>query len=102
MAKTVAKIKISEVAKDFGMAGKDMLAYLKNIGIEKKSTSGSIEPAELNALFESIIKESVTEEDIAVLLVKGTSAEEKKEEPAVKEEKVSEKKAEKKGQSPIL
>ena len=91
MAKTVAKIKISEVAKDFGMAGKDMLAYLKNIGIEKKSTSGSIEPAELNALFESIIKESVTEEDIAVLLVKGASAEENKEE---KQDKAEEKKEE--------
>ncbi len=94
MAKAVAKIKISDVAKDFNMAGKDLLLYLKEIGIEKKSASGSIESEELNKLFESIIKKSETDEDINVLLVGGSkekeeAKEEKKEEvkEEIKEEK---------------
>ena len=73
MAKAVAKIKINDIAKDFGMAGKDMLVLLKSIGIEKKSSTSGLEPEELNLLFELMLKKSEKEGDIEPFLTKGTA-----------------------------
>ena len=73
MAKAVAKIKINDIAKDFGMAGKDMLVLLKSIGIEKKSSTSGLEPEELNLLFELMLKKSEKEGDIEPFLTKGAA-----------------------------
>ena len=91
MAKPVAKVKINDIAKDFGMTGKDMLAVLKTIGIEKKSSTGSLEPEELNKLFEFMVKETETEGDIAELLTKGVTAQPEAEEAPKKKEKAEKK-----------
>ncbi len=88
MAKPVAKVKINDIAKDFGMTGKDMLAVLKNMGIEKKSSTGSLEPDELNKLFEVIISETETEGDITEILTKGVKTEPAREDTSKKKEKV--------------
>ncbi len=48
----MAKIKITEIAKHFEMVGKELVAELKANGIEKKSSTSSLDETELNLLFE--------------------------------------------------
>ena len=52
----MAKIKINELAKQLGMANKELLATLKENGIEKKSTMSSLDDTEFNILFEVLTK----------------------------------------------
>ena len=88
MAKAAAKIKINDIAKSFGMAGKDMLALIKEFGIDKKSSTSGLEPNELNLVFEHMINRALVTGDIEPLLIKG----EVKAEPE-KKEKAAEKPA---------
>ncbi len=48
----MAKIKISELGKVFNISGKEIITVLKDFGIEKKSTTSSLEDDQLNLLFE--------------------------------------------------
>ena len=87
MAKAAAKIKITDIAKNFGMAGKDMLALIKDFGIDKKSSTSGLETEELNLVFEHMLNRLTVEGDIEPLLTKGVSSvEEKKGEKAPKDE----------------
>ena len=87
MAKAAAKIKITDIAKNFGMAGKDMLALIKEFGIDKKSSTSGLEAEELNLVFEHMLNRLTVEGDIEPLLTKGVSSvEEKKDEKAPKDE----------------
>lgn len=87
MAKAAAKIKITDIAKNFGMAGKDMLALIKEFGIDKKSSTSGLEAEELNLVFEHMLNRLTVEGDIEPLLTKGVSSvEEKKGEKAPKDE----------------
>ena len=87
MAKAAAKIKITDIAKNFGMAGKDMLALIKDFGIDKKSSTSGLEAEELNLVFEHMLNRLTVEGDIEPLLTKGVSSvEEKKDEKAPKDE----------------
>ena len=89
MAKAAAKIKITDIAKSFGMAGKDMLALIKEFGIDKKSSTSGLEAEELNLVFEHMISRLTAEGDIEPLLTKGVSSKEEKEK-APNEEKPAE------------
>ncbi len=95
MAKAVAKIKISDIAKDFNMSGKDMLALMKTMGFDKKSSTSGLEPDEINLFFELMLKNTESDEDLEKILIKGevpaAQTEEKKEEkPASKKKEAKE------------
>ena len=50
----MAKIKISDLAKDLNMSSKDLVAFIEsNLGVEKK-TAGSVDEAEFGAIFEKL------------------------------------------------
>ncbi|MBQ3053873.1 MAG: translation initiation factor IF-2 [Clostridia bacterium] len=115
MAKPVVKIKVNELGKDFGKTGKDMLALLKEMGIEKKSSTSGLEPEELNMFFELIVHMNETSEDITPILTKGEAAQEKPEkkeetkadkiintEEKTVEDKSSDKEEKKEQEAPVL
>ncbi len=52
----MAKIKISDFAKAFELKGKDLLEMLKEVGIEKKTTTSSLEEAELDVAYDILTK----------------------------------------------
>ena len=52
----MTKIKISELAKSFELAPKELLAIVKECGIEKKVSSSSLDDDQLNIVFDAITK----------------------------------------------
>ncbi|MDP4118329.1 MAG: translation initiation factor IF-2 [Bacillota bacterium] len=74
MAKVVTKIKVNDIAKDFGMTGKDMLILLREMGIDKKSSTSGFEPDELNIFFEMVIRKTENDDNLDMLLTKGKIA----------------------------
>ena len=54
----MTKVKISEMAKAFNIAGKEIIAELKAVGIEKKTTANVLDEKELNILLELITRKS--------------------------------------------
>ncbi len=90
----MSKIKINEMAKNFGMVGKELVAELKKYGIEKKSSTSSLDENELNILFEVMTQkfddgtpvEMTKKEKPAPEKKKKTSAKETAEEKAETEE----------------
>ena len=54
----MSKVKISELAKSFNVAGKDIIAELKTLGIEKKSAANVLDETELNLLLELLTRKT--------------------------------------------
>ena len=52
----MAKIKINVLAKAFEVTGKEIIALLGDLGIEKKSTTSGLEEDEVDVLFDAITK----------------------------------------------
>ena len=86
----MAKIKISDLAKDLNMSSKDLVAFIEsNLGVEKK-TAGSVDEAEFGAIFEKLTaKNSVKSFDD--YFATGAAATQKKaeERQAVKDKKLA-------------
>ena len=53
----MAKVKISVVAKDLNMVGKELVTLLKGHGVEKKSTTSSLEDRDLDLVFEVLTRQ---------------------------------------------
>ncbi len=87
----MSKIKITELAKQFGMTGKEIIAELKPHGIEKKSSTSSLEENEINLLFEILTQKYDNGEPIDTA---------KKEKPAEKKTKKAKTKKEKTQEAP--
>ena len=75
----MVKVKISELAKQFDMIGKELITELKNGGVEKKSSQSSLEEPELDILFEILTQKF--DDGTPVVLEKT-----KKEEPKVQKQ----------------
>ena len=86
----MAKIKISDLAKDLNMSAKDLVAFIEsNLGTEKK-TAGSVDEAEFGVIFEKLTaKNSVKSFD--EYFATGAAAHQKKaaERQAVKDKKLA-------------
>ena len=52
----MAKVKINILAKAFELTGKEMISMLLELGIEKKSTTSSLEENEMDVFFDYITK----------------------------------------------
>ena len=75
----MVEVKISELAKQFDMIGKELITELKNGGVEKKSSQSSLEEPELDILFEILTQKF--DDGTPVVLEKT-----KKEEPKVQKQ----------------
>ena len=94
----MAKIKINVLAKAFEITGKDFIQMLSELGIEKKSTTSSLEENEMDVLFDFITKkyddgtplnfERTSKEEV-VPVIEETPVDEIKEEKKEQEEKKS-------------
>ena len=56
--KSNSMFRISQLAKDLGLKTKELTEKLDELGVSVKSTSASLEPDEVNLLFESLSKEA--------------------------------------------
>ncbi len=56
--KSNSMFRISQLAKDLGLKTKELSDKLNELGISQKSTSASLEPDEVNLLFESLSKDA--------------------------------------------
>ncbi|MCH5315690.1 MAG: translation initiation factor IF-2 [Eubacterium sp.] len=54
----VIKVKVSEVAKDFGKENKEIISILAEHGMGKKSASANLDENELNVIFEKITQDN--------------------------------------------
>ncbi len=98
----VIKVKVSEVAKDFGMANKDIVSILNTYcGNAKRTASTALEENELNVIFEKLTQENSVESFDAYFAAgeKAAAKKPKKEAPA-KEKKPEDQK--RKNQAAIL
>ncbi len=85
MAQTTTKVKISALAKDLGVKGKEIVDYLSSKGVADKSTSATLEDKEINLILNHYTKKyEVT--DISAYFALAAKAQ-KEEAPAVSEEK---------------
>ena len=50
MAQTTTKVKISVLAKDLGIKGKEIVDYLSSKGVAEKTTSATLEDKEINLI----------------------------------------------------
>ncbi len=82
----MSKVKISELAKAFNIAGKEIIAELKTVGIEKKSAANVLDENELNMLLELLTRKSDDGSEITIPAADIPVAEIKAE-PAKKEKK---------------
>ncbi len=85
------KYKISDIAKDFGMASKEIAAIVSEIAGEEKKTSASIEEAEFGMLFDVLTKKHAVKSFTAYFAT-GTEARAKaaKEKQDAKDKKLAE------------
>ena len=94
MAAMVIKYKLGELAKDFGLTNKDVIAALGEYGAEKKHTTVLTED-ELNYFFDEITKKNTVEsfdeflESAPVLVVEAVSKDRKKETQPQKSDRAS-------------
>ncbi len=95
MAQTQSKNKVNSVAKDLGIKGKDLIAFLESIGISK-STSSSVEDEEMNIILDYYTKEYEVSDISSYLSSKATS--EKAEKSEAEKPKTEKAKAEEKPQ----
>ena len=56
--KSNSMFRISQLAKDLGLKTKELTEKLNELGVSTKNTSASLEPDEVNLLFESLSKVS--------------------------------------------
>ena len=56
--KSNSMFRISQLAKDLGLKTKELTEKLNELGVSTKNTSASLEPDEVNLLFESLSKDS--------------------------------------------
>ncbi len=86
----MAKIKISDLAKDLNMSSKDLVAFIEsNLSVEKK-TAGSIDEAEFGAIFEKLTaKNSVKSFDEYFATGAAATQKKAKERQAVKDKKLA-------------
>ena len=56
--KSNSMFRISQLAKDLGLKTKELTEKLNELGVSAKNTSASLEPDEVNLLFESLSKDS--------------------------------------------
>ena len=79
---TMNKSKVSDIAKDFGMASKDILTVLAAYTDSPKKPSQVLEESEINFIFEYLTQKN----QVKIETIFAESAPEKKEEPAPRQE----------------
>ena len=79
---TMNKSKVSDIAKDFGMASKDILTVLAAYTDSPKKPSQALEEREINFVFEYLTQKN----QVKIETIFAESAPEKKEEPAPRQE----------------
>ena len=94
MATTAVKYRVHEVAKDFGIATKDVTEILTKYAETPKNHMQVLEDRELSLIFEYLTQHNQIS-NIAVIFAEGAKAEEKKAEPAAEEKKAEAPKADK-------
>jgi len=90
----MAKIKINVLAKAFELTGKEMVQMLAELGIEKKSTTSSLEENEMDVLFDYVTKKYDDGTPVSFERTEKVSAPEVIVEPEVEEVQQEEKKEE--------
>ena len=86
MATTAVKYRVHEVAKDFGIATKDVTEILTKYAETPKNHMQALEDRELSLIFEYLTQHNQIS-NIAVIFAEGAKAEEKKPEPVAQEKK---------------
>ena len=86
MATTAVKYRVHEVAKDFGIATKDVTEILTKYAETPKNHMQALEDRELSLIFEYLTQHNQIS-NIAVIFAEGAKAEEKRNEPAAQEKK---------------
>ena len=96
----IIKYKLHEVASDFGVGSKDMVALLGEYIDEPKKSQTALTEEELNLVFEHMTQNNQVENFDAYFAMQNQKPAPKKEEKPAEEKKAEEKKAEEKAQKP--